>query len=77
MNWAMHHSFEEWLPYIAIHIFIIVQMVVNSIIWRKMSVPDHSDPQKGIFHLETAKALVLGSAALIAPAAVSINWGIS
>ena len=52
-------------------------MIVNSQIQKHMSVPDHSDPQRKVFDLELAKTLFVGTAAFVAPAAVSINWGIS
>ena len=44
MNWVMQQSPAECMPYIAIHVFIIIQMAVNARIWKKLSVPDHSDP---------------------------------
>ena len=65
------------MPYIAIHIFIIVQMFINATIWKKMAMPDHTDHQKKYIDVEYAIAILIGSAALIAPAAVSINWYIA
>lgn len=79
LAWMQHHSLTENLPWLFVPAMLSASMYASVLIKEKFSLPDDTDPDSKIkpIYVDYAMPLLAGGAALVSPAAVSLNWSIA